>query len=388
VSDEQEMQFADPAWQPKVTREFEALAPIPSPAEASRFGTSTGTTSQVGEADYIDYAQGYRAQSTQTSGRESPSPNPPPLQNQQRPPFQGQQPSPAFQDLSNWLKRVPTWVWWVVGIIVLSNIVQSSVRAGGPGGIFGLLFLALLIFIGWALWTRHLRVNLSGEVQAAETRTFTVGAQPLIVLKNKAGSINLRAGQEGQVSITTTRRGYVFSQHFTKETPITFSQDSATNTVTARTGSWRLFGQNTISFDVAVPPQANLELRTNFGNITVQNVAGQLTLRADAGSIQATDVALQGKSRLKADAGTIVFSGSLDPAGNYELVTDLGTINATLPADASFDLNARTDVGTVATNLPLPQAQRNRLQGSVGNGPRPRLKVKTDLGTINVQRGQ
>jgi len=374
------MQFADPAWQPKVTREFEAIAPAPTGTSSSGVGATTA--SQAGEADYDDYAQGYRVQSARSNERENPSQSqPPPLS------FQNQQQPFSLQPFLDWCKRLPIWAWWLIGVLVLSGFVQNAINQGGfAGALFSLIFVGALVLVGWLLWTQRVRISLSGETQAAETRTFTVSAQPTIILKNKAGSIKLHAGQEGQVSITTTRRGYLFSQHFDKETPISYNQDSAANTVTARTGSWRLFGKNAINFDVAVPPQANLQLSTNAGNISVENIAGQITLRSDAGTLQATNVALRGKSRLKTDLGTITFSGSLASTGNYELTTDVGTINATLSADSTFDLNAKTDVGTVSTNLPLSQPQRNKASGTVGVGPYPKLKVKTDLGTITIQR--
>jgi hypothetical protein len=213
VSEEQEMQFADPAWQPKVTREFEAIAPMPAPTGVPNSGANAATTPQAGEALYDNYAQGYRAQSASTAGPESPSQGQPfqeqeaPAQNQRPPhqgpsPFQGQQApfgqqqSPTFQSLQDQLKRLPRWVWWVAGIVILSSIVQPAADQGGPiGALFGLVFIGLLAFIGWLLWTRRVRVSLSGETRETETHTFTVGVQPTLILKNKAGSINLRAGQ-------------------------------------------------------------------------------------------------------------------------------------------------------------------------------------------------
>ncbi|HEY3991930.1 MAG TPA: hypothetical protein VGM01_03515 [Ktedonobacteraceae bacterium] len=392
MSDEQqEMQFADPAWQPKVTREFEASAPT----GVSNPSADTTTTAQAEEAD-DNYAHGYRARSAPTAGRENPSQGqqPPPFQNQQRPPFsgqqtpfQGQQQPPLLQQLQSFAKQIPVWAWWLAGILVLSSILQSAANQGGAAGaFFSLLFIGALVGIGWLLYTRRVRISLAGETQAPETHTFTVSAQPTVVLKNNAGSIRLRAGQAGQVRIITTRSGHLFSPRFDKETPISYTQNSATNTITARTGSWRPFGKNALTFEVTVPPQANLQLTTHFGTIAVQNVAGQINLRSEAGTIEATEVVLQGKSRLQANAGTIAFSGSLDPTGSYELITNLGTIDATLAANSSFDLEARTDLGTITTDPSLPQQQRNRVNGTVGNGPYPRLKVKTDLGTITVQR--
>lgn len=388
MNNEQEMQFADPAWEPKVTREFDAV----TSSEAVHSHVNQPPTFQADEADK-DYAHGYRAQNARTAGREIPSQpqqpseqNPPPF-TQQQAPFQGQQSPPLSQQIQALYQRLPRWAWWIIGIVIVSNIVQTAANQGGAAGaFFGLLIVGALVLVGWLIITRRLRVSLAGETQAAETRTFMVGAQPTLLLKNRAGSIRLHAGQEGQVAISTTRRGHVFSPRLDRDVPIMYQQDQASNTITARTGGWYLFGKNTITFDVTVPPQSNLELRSDFGSISVENIAGQMNLRTDAGTIKASQVMLQGKSRLKTDAGTIDFSGSLAPNGTYALDTDLGTINATLSADSSFELNAKTDLGTISTNLPLVSQQRNKLSGIVGSTPTSRLKVKTDVGTITIQQ--
>lgn len=382
------MQFADPAWQPGTTQQFDheqtSAAPQPEWSPASGTTTSSSAAQQSGESEH-DYTQGYRAQPGSTPASDIPFQNQqqtPPFQNQQ-PPFQGQQPA-FFQGQLPWHKRVPVWAWWLIGAIVLSNILGSGKGAGGS--ISGLVITIVLIVLGWLLYTRRLRVNLGGETQAAETRTFEVGALPTLTINNKAGSIRLHAGQENQVSITTTKRGYVFSQSGNQDSQVWFNQDKATNTVSARVEGWKLLGKNSVDFDIIVPPQATLELVTNAGNISVQNVSGQMKLQTDAGSINTAQIALRGKSRLKTDAGSITFDGSIEPAGDYEFSTDLGSITATLPANSSFDLKASTDLGSVNTNLPLQQSSRTKASGQVGTGPYPRLKLKTDLGSVTVYR--
>jgi DUF4097 and DUF4098 domain-containing protein YvlB len=232
-----------------------------------------------------------------------------------------------------------------------------------------------------------MRVNLHGEAQPSETHTFAVGTHPTVVITNRAGSIRLHAGQEGQVSITTTKRGYLFSQRFNSDAQVSYNQDSTINRVSARVDSWKPFGKHAIDFDIMVPPQASLELTTNAGNVSVQNIAGEMKLRSDAGNVSANQVTLHGQSRLRTNAGNVSFTGALDPTGDYELSTDLGNVQATLPADASFSLEAKTDLGSVTTNLPLMQKQHTKASGQVGSGPYPRLRAKTDLGSVRVHRG-
>lgn len=390
------MQFAEPDWQPKVTRDFStgAQTPTPAPQPGVSPGPASGPNAAAPPAEvpaYDEYAQGYRPQDT-VSGPEETSfqQQPPPGQGQQQQQQQYQyQQQSSFRPQQPWFSRLPAWAWWLIGVLVVSGILQPAMSEGGPlTTLLSLLFVAALALLGWALFTRRMRISLAGERQAAETHTFTVGPQPTVVLKNRAGSITLRAGDEGQVGVTTHRRGYLFSPRFEKEMPIAYSQDDANNTVSVQAMNWRPFGKNVIDFEVVVPPQADLQLTTSFGQIAVEHVAGRLVLRSEAGTIQATQVTLRDTSSLKTSAGTIVFEGDLAPSGNSELITSLGTINATLPAASSFAFDAQTGLGNVATNLPLVQTQRNQAHGTVGGpGPYPHLKLKTDVGSINLARG-
>ncbi len=378
------MQFADPAWQPsgaqnvKQEQDLPAPQPVWSPAPDASISAATQQANEATQS----YTQGYRPQPTQAPDYDYDQPlqAPPPP-----PSFQGQQ-QQYYQSQQPWYKRLPTWAWVLIAILVFGSVVEPAFSDGGSAG--GLVvLLALGGAIAWLIYNGTLRVKLNGEAQAPETRTFEVSAHPTIVINNKAGSVRVHAGQESQVSITTTKRGYLFNQRFDNDAQVSYNQDSTINRVTARVETWKPFGKNAIDFDLVVPPQTSLELVTKAGSVSVQNIAGQMTLRSDAGSITANQVTLHGQSRLCTNAGSITFNGALDPAGDYELSTDLGSVNATLPADASFNLEAKTDLGSVSTNLPLTQSQKTKVYGQVGVGPYPRLQAKTDLGSVRVYRG-
>jgi DUF4097 and DUF4098 domain-containing protein YvlB len=129
-------------------------------------------------------------------------------------------------------------------------------------------------------------------------------------------------------------------------------------------------------------------LQTDHGDISANSLQGSAKIKTDKGNISVGQSTLAGSSRLSTDAGLISFNGSLDLAGDYEMRTDEGTITVTLSPDTSFYLDAKTDVGSITTNFPLISQQKKRLSGSVGNGPDyPRLRLKTDVGSINLLRG-
>jgi hypothetical protein len=368
MSNDQEMEFADPAWQAQSAQDAnqEQGAPAPQPIWTPPAGREMPRPTSGPEQEY---AQGYQAQTPPFSDRAQPF-----QQTAQQQPFPPQ-PTRAW--------NIPGWIWWLVAALVLSGIVQPIFSSNHFFSVIGTIAIVAII---WLLVSRRVRVNLSGERQAPETRSFNVSANPTLFINNKAGSINLHAGQAEQVTITTTRRGYLFNQRLNRDSQVWYNQDQAANTVSARVDDWRPFGKNSVDFDITVPPRANLELTTNMGSIHVQNVAGRMKLQADAGVIRATQTTLTGKSLLKTDAGSIDFTGSLDPNGDYTLSTDMGTVTVNLPADVSLQLDAKTDLGNVTTNLPLSQNQRTKASGQVGVGPHPRLKLRTNLGSIQVYR--
>jgi hypothetical protein len=373
VSNNQEMQFADPAWEPRKTQGSSSEEEMP-PFQPLETNISGPTRSGLPNEPEHEYAQGY-----QTQTRQAPNHTDTFEQEQaQQSSFQTAQ-QPHHHHL-------PTWIWVLIFALVFGGI--SGPAFHGPiSSLFSLIVVGLVVCLFWLLFTRRVTVNLSGERLQPETHTFEVSTLPRIVINNKAGSIHLHAGPDDQVSITTTKRGYIFNQQLNRDVDILYSQDKTNNSISARATTWKPFGKTSIDFDITVPAHANLELTTNAGNISVENITGEMVLKTEFGSIHAIRATLQNRSRLKTDAGSVHFTGSLDPNGDYLLTTDLGNINVSLPADSSFRLEAKTDLGSVNTQIPFLQQQRNRAFGQVGPGPwYPRLKLKTDMGSVNLER--
>jgi hypothetical protein len=389
VSDnqEQEMEFADPAWQPRVTQEFKveqdtfsASPPrTPTPGVGLPPTQQSTTQQQASDEDTREYAEGYRAQSTQTPGNNGTFQG-----QQQQPPYQQSYRPPRARPLN-----LPGWAWVLIIIVLFSGGGPFFTSHSAAGHLISGLFTVAVVVVLWLVFSRRMTVNLTGGGQrTVETRTFAVAARPTISIRNRAGSIRLHAGKEGQVTMNTTRRGFLFFtqwQHMNNQAQVAYSQDSGKNTLSARVSNWKLIGQNAVDFDITVPPNSNLDITTNAGSIFVQGITGQMILQSDAGSINASQVQLQGRSRYKTEAGVIKLSGAIDPQGDYALATDLGTISVTLPPDASFNLDAKTDLGTVSTNFLFPQSQKTKAKGPSGPGPvYPRLRLKTDVGTISI----
>src|SRR6266568_8580502 len=210
MRDEQEMQFADPAWQPGDPQSI----PQPSREEQNETAPSAGVspTQQHPGSDNL-YQQGYHGpQDVPYAQNPSYQPPPPPpdyqqtyqQQQYQQQTYQQQPNQHNYQGPPPWL-LVPKWVWWVVIIVLLSGGFGTPFAGSGAGDAFSGIFFVLAIVIIWLFYSRRLRLNLSGETSPPETHVFQVNTQPRVVIDNLAGSIRLHTGGEGQVSITTTR---------------------------------------------------------------------------------------------------------------------------------------------------------------------------------------
>ncbi|HZS76372.1 MAG TPA: DUF4097 family beta strand repeat-containing protein [Ktedonobacteraceae bacterium] len=359
---DQEMQFADPEWQPpqsRQTQDFQAR-PINTPREEYH---------EAPQEEPADYASGYRGNTALRS--------------------EYAQPQGTFYTPRRKTQRSP-WFWLILILIAISLFGGGAFEEGLSclsGFLMLAVFLLVVAFIGFYFFGRASSLAVPGML---ENRTFEVGAQPRLVVKNEAGTIRVHAGEEGrqvEVRVTQQSRGWFGASAAPR---VTYDQQTVKNKLGIRAkGGWPFFG-GSVSIDITAPPQSDLELKTNAGTIQVNGIHGECIISTDAGTIDALDVALRGNSRLKTNAGTITFSGSINQFGSYLFVTDAGTIDLTLPENSSFQLNARTDVGSISTDFPVA-IERNfpgaKARAMVGTAPYPELKVKTDIGSISLHKG-
>jgi hypothetical protein len=371
-----EMQFADPDWQPAPTRQSRSTREQPPyvPVNANDSPGPRQQTDQPGDRNtydkdkagaYGDYSRGYRSESSSNQYQESAQ-------------MSGQQ--------AHHHHNPPRW--WV---LLIAAVFVIFLLASGIGEDIILLFWRILLIIAacgllFALFRVIGRSRRS--TSSIETHTFSVGEQPKIIIKDDVGAIRVHpGGEEYQVVVQATKRRRVLMGG---DIDVHYDQNTAKNSITVKASNgWSLIGSQWVDFDITVPRNADLELKNDAGSITVDGIAGQISCATDAGTVKVTDAWLCGNSKLKTDAGTISFSGALDPHGSYQMTTDAGTVSVTLPPGASFRLDAKTDVGSITSDFPL-NVQRDfpggKARCDVGLPPYPTLKLRTDVGSINIRQ--
>jgi hypothetical protein len=285
----------------------------------------------------------------------------------------------------------------------LFNAISGAISGG-----FGILIVGFIIYV--ALATR--------EVQLP-TRTFTVTENPTLRIHNDAGSVRFWRGENNKVEIRATKHvSRVFENNGSTETPVEYNQNG--NAIAVNVLHWsskNFFNVFRVTMDVYLPEhceiraesnagsftitgldghvnartnagtirveQSNLgpgsDLRTNAGTLNIQQSTIQrgTTIHTNAGTVHVEQTALKGGASLSTNAGTVYFDGTIEPGGDYQLKSNAGTIHVALPANSSFTLSAQTNMGTITNEF-----------GSdiVGPDPKARLNLRTDMGTIHVER--
>ncbi len=273
-----------------------------------------------------------------------------------------------------------------------------------------------------------LTILLLAHPAAAQSRrmekTFKVDGKPVVILRNPSGRIHVKAWDRNEVVIQAQYAGG----------RIMVETEQAGNRVEVVT---RVAGPASSStadlradFEITVPTEAELQVRTDSGSVTVESVHGDMSFdtvdanlalqdvegflaiksvggslvctrcggRLDATSISGSFHLLQPllhHLRLQTSSGNILFDGSFLSRGIYVMRNYSGTIEVRFSNQDSFDVRATSLYGLVVNQAPLVQDARKApapppgmarsLVGSVNQGPA-RVELSSFNGTIKISK--
>jgi hypothetical protein len=157
-----------------------------------------------------------------------------------------------------------------------------------------------------------------------------------------------------------------------------------------------------VSLDVEVPNQTDLELithngkvvladitgkinaTTHNGKVTTENVTGTTALKTHNGSITCREIS--GDSQLSSHNGSVkaFYSGA---ASSISMITHNGSIELATPPDYSAKVKASTNNGSINTDLPITvtgKVSKSKLTGTIGAGEG-ELFLETHNGSIRIR---
>jgi Putative adhesin len=268
-------------------------------------------------------------------------------------------------------RRRSPWPWIVLAVILVLAFT----------GVVGMVFAAI-------------GNNLTGFTSTqTETRHFTVTTAPTVVINNDTGNLRVRAGStSSDVAIQASKHAWSGSNF--NDVQVSYSQSSDAKTITVnvnRSTGFTFFNSPSVDFEVTVPANTALQLKTNTGSIEVSDVSGQMTLGSDTGSVTMRDGALTSDSTLRSNTGSITFNGSIGKTGSYQFMTNTGSVNVTLPASSVFHVDATTNTGSITTDFSGVTVQHPNLtsaaaHGDVGSSPQATVTLSTNTGSINLRQ--
>src|SRR5206468_3499951 len=179
------------------------------------------------------------------------------------------------------------------------------------------------------------------------THQYALKGRPELHVTTDDGSVQIEASDRREIGARVTTRGWRLGPD---EVVVTESQagDRVDIEVRVPHDNWGMnFGHREIKVTLQVPREADLDIRTGDGSVSVQPVSGRLR----------------------------IFSGD-------------GGITLRLPDDLSAELDAHTGDGHITLDFPVTVAgsiSTSSVRGKLGAGGPP-LRVQTGDGSIHLQR--
>jgi hypothetical protein len=236
------------------------------------------------------------------------------------------------------------------------------------------------------------------SASSAETRKeyrFTVGANANVSVDTQYGAISVKPGSGNQVVVTATIKS--------DKVEVDKLQNGNRIEIASHLlqGADQQSGQ--VDYEVLIPPDATLNLRSSTGPLSAEHLQGDLTLegtdavvniryvnnghvnvRTMGGPITLSDVrnghvdiaSISGDVHLKSVTGPLVqaksgsgkifYDGDFGAGGDYKFTTHTGDIEALAPGDVSADFSAHSVLGQVQNDFPLQPKQHSRFSVEAG----------------------
>jgi DUF4097 and DUF4098 domain-containing protein YvlB len=207
---------------------------------------------------------------------------------------------------------------------------------------------------------------------------FNAGPETAVSIINDFGNVNVHPGAGRQVIVSATGSS--------ESTKVDATQSG--NRVDIRTRRLQQGSSDAVTYEVTVPLDARVSIRTVEGQIHIEKLKGDVTAETDSGTIEVTDIgsahvhlrSLSGPMTVSnvrnghveltsiggaidmnavngpyvsanTTDGKITYRGNFGGAGDYSLTTHKGDIDVFLPAAGSYPVTAHSVKGAVENDF-------------------------------------
>ena len=224
----------------------------------------------------------------------------------------------------------------------------------------------------------------------------------LISLSNTNGAVYVDSWAKPVVKVVAIKsvRGgsHNEAEEFMKEVKINIEEFSNEIRISAEyprqdsfSGFWSLLTGSgkpsvTISYELTVPENSELDIRTTNGAIEIRNISDNISARTTNGSVKLENVS--GNIQAKSTNGAVKASlQTFQTNGEIEMHTTNGRIELELPETVSSELSARTTNGKISTDFPVTVQgglSSRKIEGTIGAGDG-KIDLRTTNGSITIR---
>jgi DUF4097 and DUF4098 domain-containing protein YvlB len=144
-----------------------------------------------------------------------------------------------------------------------------------------------------------------------------------------------------------------------------------------------------VSYEIFVPHNTDLTLKTNNGGISISDVRGQLHFDANNGGVHLKRIMGEVSGATVNGGIDVEMAGATWDGRQMELTTHNGGVTVTMPAHFSARVLAETGMGRIQSDFPLPPGSNNarsqKMDFSIGAGGPP-IHITTGNGGIRLKR--
>jgi hypothetical protein len=217
-------------------------------------------------------------------------------------------------------------------------------------------------------------------------RTLTVQPGATLRLKTFSGRVDIRAGDGNQVVIKAVRRA---TADRLRDITLQITQSGNTVDIDANYRQVERRNDNVVEtdFDIQVPRDMTMDLRTFSAPVTVTGVRSRLQVDGFSSRIALREVS--GPTRVKTFSGEVeVQAETWTDGDDVEINTFSGDVRLRLPGNARGRLNFDSFSGRFDSDLPvtLQSSSRRNFRGDLNGGGNTDFRLKTFSGSVTIQK--
>ena len=217
-------------------------------------------------------------------------------------------------------------------------------------------------------------------------RTLSLAPGGTVRLKTFSGRVNITGGSGNQVVIKAVRRA---TRDRLNDIKLEITQNGNVIDIDANHRVVERRNDNVVEtdFDIQVPSQVKLDLRTFSAPITATNINGDVIVEGFSSEIRLTDVA--GPKRIKTFSGAVrVQANNWTDGDDMNVNTFSGDIVLRLPATARGDIEFDSFSGAFNSDLPvtLSTSSKRSFRGTLNGGGSTDFRLNTFSGDVRIER--